>query len=174
MINFSPPTKMNMTPHPDLTPKQLAACSFENIHMKTTIMLSLTVGLILFTSSSLFSQVKLEVIIKNIKEPKGTIRVGLFTTEKDFLKNAAEGKIVKASGKEITVVFENLKPGDYAVSVIHDENENGELDANIMGIPKEGFAFGNNAMGTFGPPSFDKAKRSLTKDEKQIIALRYF
>jgi uncharacterized protein (DUF2141 family) len=114
------------------------------------------------------------VTVRNIKEAKGTIRVGLFTSEKDFLKKAAEGKVVKANAKEITVVFENLKSGDYAVSVIHDENENGELDSNMVGIPREGFAFGNNAMGAFGPPSFDKAKVSLTKNEKQVVELKYF
>ena len=44
----------------------------------------------------------------------------------------------------------------------------------MVGIPKEGFAFGNNAMGTFGPPTFDKAKITVKKDEKQVIDLKYF
>ena len=60
-------------------------------------------------------------------------------------------------------------------SIGHDENENGELDKNIMGIPTEGFAFGNNSMGTFGPPPFEKAKITLgSNTEKQVINLRYF
>jgi uncharacterized protein (DUF2141 family) len=142
--------------------------------MESKFIQAVFAGVILLTSSVVFAQANLQVTVKNIKEEKGSIRIGLFTTEKDFLKNATRGKIVKASGKEVTVVFENLKPGDYAVSVIHDENENGELDSNMVGIPKEGFAFGNNAMGTFGPPSFDKAKISLTKNEKQIVELKYF
>jgi uncharacterized protein (DUF2141 family) len=120
------------------------------------------------------AQASLEVTVENIKEAKGMIRVGLFTNENDFLKKVAEGKIVKASTGKVTVLFENLKPGDYAVSVIHDENENGELDTNIVGIPKEGFAFGNNAMGTFGPPSFEKAKITLDKSAGQVISLKYF
>jgi uncharacterized protein (DUF2141 family) len=142
--------------------------------MKATIIHIALAGIFTIISSALFAQNKLEVTVRNIKEAKGTIRVGLFTSEKDFLKTAAEGKVVKANAKEITVVFENLKSGDYAVSVIHDENENGELDSNMVGIPKEGFAFGNNAMGTFGPPSFDKAKVSLIKNEKQVVELKYF
>jgi uncharacterized protein (DUF2141 family) len=120
------------------------------------------------------AQGSLEVTVENIKEAKGTIRVGLFTNENDFLKKVADGKVVKANVGTVTVVFENLKRGDYAVSVIHDENENGELDTNVVGIPKEGFGFGNNAMGTFGPPSFDKAKITLDKSAKQVISLRYF
>lgn len=120
------------------------------------------------------AQGSLEVTVKNIKEPKGTIRVGLFTSEKDFLKKAAIGKVVKATGTEITVVFENLQPGEYGLSVIHDENENGELDSNLIGIPKEGFAFGNNAMGMFGPPDFEKAKVKIENTEiRQEISLKY-
>ena len=143
-------------------------------NMKTTTYIPVIVIIIMVISNGLFAQAKLEVTVKNIKAGKGTIRVGLFTNEENFLKDANEGKIVKASATEVTVVFENLKPGDYAVSVIHDENENGELDSNMMGMPKEGFAFGNNAMGMFGPPSFEKAKVTLGKEPaKQVINLKY-
>jgi len=75
----------------------------------------------------------------------------------------------------VAVVFENLEPGDYAVSVIHDRNNNGKLDTNRLGIPKEGFAFGNNAMGIFGPPSFENAKVSIRdKAVKQILNVKNF
>ena len=117
----------------------------------------------------------LEVQVTNIKSTKGTIRVGLFTTEDNFLKAAVKGKVVPAAVGEITVRFENLEPGVYAVSVIHDENGNGQLDKNIFGIPKEGFAFGNNAMGNFGPPPFSEAKITLDSEDnaQQVINLRY-
>jgi uncharacterized protein (DUF2141 family) len=128
-----------------------------------------------FGTHKAVGQVSLEINVNNIKSQKGSIRFGLFTTEKDYLKTALERKVVKASGKEVTVVFENLPPGDYALSVIHDENENGELDSNAFGIPKEGFAFGNNALGSFGPPPFEKAKITLTDQPvRQEIKLKYF
>jgi uncharacterized protein (DUF2141 family) len=119
--------------------------------MKTKIQIPAILIAVLCISSPLFGQGKLEVTVQNIKESKGSIRVGLFDTEDNFLKEAFEGKVVKVSGNEVMVTFENLKSGSYGLSVIHDENENGELDTNMMGIPKEGFGFGNNAMGTFGP-----------------------
>lgn len=140
--------------------------------MKTNLVLISL--LLLFISSQAFSQGSLEVTVKNIHEAKGAIRVGLFNSDADFLKKAIDGKIVKASGTEVTVVFENLKPGDYAVSIIHDENENGELDKNFVGIPKEGFAFGNNAMGSFGPPDFQQAKVKVDGNRvKQEISVKY-
>jgi uncharacterized protein (DUF2141 family) len=132
------------------------------------------IAAIMLGSAYTYAQGKIEVTIKNIQAQKGSIRVGLFSSENDFLKKAVDGKIVKVSGNEAKVIFEDLKDGDYAVSVIHDENDNGELDKNGIGIPKEGFAFGNNAMGMFGPPSFEKAKVSvLNGTVKQVIELKY-
>ena len=125
----------------------------------------------MLAASNLFAQRKLEVTVKNIKELKGTIRVALYNNEKDFLENFLQGKIVKVTGNEAKIVFENLKPGDYAVSVFHDENENEKLDSGFMGIPNEPYGFSNDAMGTFGPPSFEKAKVNLTSDKAAVINL---
>ena len=54
-------------------------------------------------------------------------------------------------------VVEDLAPGRYALSAFHDENDNGELDTNLLGIPSEGYGFGNDASAAFGPPSFEAA-----------------
>ena len=142
--------------------------------MKTKIIV-LAAILTSFTLRPASGQAKLEVTVKNIRQAKGTIRVGLFDKEDTFLKKAAEGKVVKASVSEVVVIFENVKPGEYALSVIHDENENGQLDSNVIGMPTEGFAFGNNAMGMFGPPSFEKAKLNLEANKAvvQTITLKY-
>jgi uncharacterized protein (DUF2141 family) len=53
--------------------------------------------------------------------------------------------------------FLGVAPGTYAVSVFHDENSNGKLDTNFMGIPREGVGASNDAKGHLGPPKFDAA-----------------
>ena len=136
---------------------------------KLSISALLVIGML--ATSNLFAQRKLEVTVKNIKDLKGTIRIALYNNEKDFLENFLQGKIVKVTGNEAKIVFENLKPGDYAVSVFHDENENEKLDSGFMGIPNEPYGFSNDAMGTFGPPSFEKAKMTLTSDKVSVINL---
>jgi uncharacterized protein (DUF2141 family) len=139
-----------------------------------------TLLLIIFLSTTLVKvsycqQASLEVTIKNIKNKKGSIRIGLFTNDTDFMKKIAYGKIVKVDGAEVTAVFDDLPAGDYGISIIHDENENGELDTNKMGIPKEGFAFGNNAMGKMGPASFENSKVAVReKSVHQVLNLKYF
>ena|SRR5688572_16149584 len=134
---------------------------------KLSISALLMIGLL--STSNLVAQGKLEVTIKNIKELKGTIRVSLFNNEKDFLNQAIESKVVKASSGEISVAFDKLKPGEYAVAVIHDVNENKELDKGFMGIPQEPYGFSNDARGKFGPPSYTESKLSVKGDVKTSI-----
>lgn len=113
------------------------------------------------------AQGSIQVKVTGMRNATGNILIALFNNEGDFLEKAVQSKIVKASSNTVICVFDNLAAGDYAISIIHDENANGELDKNYLGIPREGFAFGNNSMGTFGPPSFKKAK--VTVDGKKVV-----
>jgi uncharacterized protein (DUF2141 family) len=137
-------------------------------------MKSLAIICLLLASIAGMAQGTVEVTVANVKDTTGTIRVGIFKDESTFLKEAYIGKVVKAGKGEVKVIFENVPSGKYALSVIHDENRNGELDSNLIGIPREGFAFGNDAMGTFGPPSFEKAAFEVSKEAKKMkVTMRY-
>jgi len=71
--------------------------------------------------------------------------------------------------------FTGIRPGKYAVSVFHDENSNGKLDANFMGIPKEGVGASNNAKGHFGPPMFEDAAFQFPGGHLELkIAMMYY
>lgn len=132
---------------------------------------------ILFTLTCMatIAQGALEITIKNIRKVTGSVMVGLFDNEKDFPKKAVAGKVIAVTGDSVTITFNDLNPASYAISVIHDENNNGKLDSSIFGIPKEGFAFGNNAMGRFGPPSFRNARIRIDESPvKQVLMLKYF
>jgi uncharacterized protein (DUF2141 family) len=71
---------------------------------------------------------------------------------------ASASTIAAISKKKAVARFPSLKPGEYAVAVIHDEDKNGKLDTNWIGIPKEGLGASNNAKGRMGPPKFEDAK----------------
>jgi uncharacterized protein (DUF2141 family) len=137
--------------------------------MKTTI---LTLAIICFLECAMAQQT-LTVQITNIKNDEGQIAVALYNSEKDFMKTRYQGKTTKSVKGEVEVVFENIPSGSYSLSVMHDANVNEKLDSNFFGIPKEGFGFSNNAMGTFGPPSFEKAKVEISTPKTILIALRY-
>lgn len=121
------------------------------------------------------AQGSLEVSISGFREKRGEVVVGLFTNRGDFLKKVSHGQSAEVLSDLVTVAFEQLPPGFYAISVFHDTNRNGVLDLTWLGVPKEGFAFGNNAMGMFGPPSFEKAGVVVHGTRaKQVLRLRHF
>lgn len=113
--------------------------------------LTLIFCFILFGSQALFSQHKLTIAISPLKNSKGLIHVEL----KDENEKMIDGYQVDISDNSCILVIENLKPGRYSFQYIHDENSNKELDTNLIGMPKEGFGYSNNAKGKFGPPDFE-------------------
>ena len=76
--------------------------------------------------------------------------------------------IVKVENKQAVGVFEDVPNGEYAVKVFHDENANKKLDTNFVGMPKEKFGFSNDALGRFGPPSYEQARFRFEAEEATI------
>ena len=70
--------------------------------------------------------------------------------------------------RRVQVFFTNLPYGWYGVSLYHDENGNGQMDKNAMGIPKEAYGFSNNAKGFFGRPNYKDVMFQLSSAEKRI------
>ena len=77
------------------------------------------------------------------------------------------------TGKTATCEFHEVAPGTYAVALFHDENGNGKLDTNFLGIPNEGVGVSNNKKPRFGPPSWNDAKFNLDRDATIQVMLRY-
>lgn len=132
--------------------------------------------LLVLSGLSCFAQVnELIVVVRDINEPKGVIYVALYDSDENFLKKDSFSKSAKATQGNIVMVFNNLPFGEYAISAIHDANENKILDKNFFGIPTEGFGFLNGEMGMFGPPSFKKVKVVWKGgNEKFEVPLKYF
>ena len=120
----------------------------------------------------------LEVEVTGISGDQGQIGVILFDSKKGFPEDyevAKDYKLVPVQGEMTKVELGPTPFGEYAVAVMHDENNNGKLDKNIMSMPKEGYGVSNNAdSGVFGPPKFEDAVFSLTESRKSIrVKLRY-
>ena len=97
-----------------------------------------------------------------------TVKVtGIRGTQGDIMLalRSGPGKIVQGRKAQIDIktmtaqaVFVNVAPGTYDIAVIHDENGNGTLDFNEMGMPIEGYGHSNNPAKRPGEPSFDETK----------------
>lgn len=98
----------------------------------------------------------LEVVVTNVESSQGYIMVALYNSDATYMKEdlaVADAKVQARAG-EVAVSFPDLGDGSYAVTLYHDANGNGKLDKTWLGLPKEGYGFGNNARGRMSAPSF--------------------
>lgn len=113
------------------------------------------------------------IVIENVKQDKGKIMLQLLSGEDEFEERAEPTAkfALRARTGQMRVFTSNLPEGDYAVRVMHDINDNGELDTNFVGLPTEPYAFSNNATGNFGPPQWKDVKFRLSDSVVQKMHL---
>jgi uncharacterized protein (DUF2141 family) len=124
------------------------------------------------------NSVTLTVHIVNARNANGVVRVALFQSAGGFPADASRAlrtEPAKIDAQTLTAqaVFSGIPQGTYAVMVFHDENGNGKLDKNMVGIPKEGYGASNNAAKKMHAPVFVEAKFSLTSDQSVEVKLIY-
>ena len=101
----------------------------------------------------------LVVNVSGVTEPAGQIGCALFASPAGFpTDNSAARQIwLPADPKGITCSFQGLVAGTYAVSIGHDQNGNGKVDTNLLGMPTEAWGVSNNIRPTLRAPRFDEA-----------------
>ena len=98
--------------------------------------------------------------VRGLRSDKGQMLCALFSSADAFPKKADKAVArltVKIAERQATCDFSGVAAGTYAVSVVHDENSNGKLDTNFIGMPREGVGASNDAKGHMGPPKFGAA-----------------
>jgi uncharacterized protein (DUF2141 family) len=78
------------------------------------------------------------------------------------------GKILPIINRSVNLRIDSLEYGYYAIKAFHDENRNGKIDLNFLGIPTEDYGYSNNASGWFGPPRWEKTRFLLNQREMTI------
>ena len=103
----------------------------------------------------------IHVKILNIRNSTGTVACALFESPvgfpAEFLRSATNVMVIKIRKTQARCDFEDIPSGTYAMAVIHDEDMNGKLETNLLGIPTEGYGFSNDAKSMIGVPSFSAA-----------------
>ena len=117
----------------------------------------------------LSAQSSLKVEIINLESNKGVVRVDLV----DRHEKTVIDTTCKIADYKCTIIYKDIKNDQYAIRYYHDENTNDELDTNILGIPKEGFGFSNDAYGKFGPKDFSEWLFEVSGDTKLRMTTKY-
>jgi uncharacterized protein (DUF2141 family) len=108
---------------------------------------------------------ELTITVDNLRNDRGQVILCVFSAEnsdKASFPDCVRGRPVRQgkaiiSGGKVVMTYTGLKDGVYAVAAVHDENGNGQLDTNFLGIPTEGIAISMNPR-LMGKPSFDEAR----------------
>ncbi len=114
----------------------------------------------------------LVVRITNLRSDRGQVVACLYRGDDGFPndeRKAWRRASARISGGVAEVRFVGVPAGAYAVSAYHDENGNGTLEKNFLGIPKEGVALSNDARGHFGPPKYRDARFEMKATDQAMV-----
>lgn len=119
---------------------------------------------------------RLDVEVHSLRSSEGLVHLCMTSKPDHFPECEDDASAYTATVPAAATVklrFTNLKPGRYAIALLHDENGNGKVDKTLM-LPREGFGFSRDAKIRMGPPSFQSAAFELdSAHEKQRITMRY-
>ena len=131
-------------------------------------------GVLLSLTAAGASAADLEIVVEGVRNTRGHVLAAL-CREASFLgAGCPYTGSAPASPGEVRVVLTGIEPGLYAVQVFHDENDNIDIDRTLVGMPKEGMGFSNDAPMRFGPPRFSDAAVRVPPDGATVrLTLHY-
>jgi len=129
-------------------------------------------------TSTLDTLSTLVINLSGMQNTNGKVNFALYNSSSSFNdpNQALAELFLECTGANMTITLDSIVPGYYAFAIFHDENDNQEIDQNWLGIPTEGFAFSNNAMGSFGPPNWTQSKFNIPNSSSvtQNITLNFY
>jgi uncharacterized protein (DUF2141 family) len=141
----------------------------------------LSVGMIpsliiaLIATAALAQAGQVTIHVEGVKDSVGKVAVLLFADANGFPNESAKAAYktqVNSQAGTTKITLADVKPGRYAVCVIHDENVNALLDRSFFGIPTEGVAISNGIRRE--KPTFEKAAIEITADGSVTLSLKYW
>jgi uncharacterized protein (DUF2141 family) len=107
------------------------------------------------------------VTVDQIHSAAGKVFVTLWGSPETWLDDtkSLQNIGVPAVVGQITVTFHDVVPGRYGVVTFHDEDDNGEMDFNFLGMPTEGYAFSHDIRPFLSAPSFDSCAFDVGIDD---------
>ncbi|MFA5816996.1 MAG: DUF2141 domain-containing protein [Bacteroidales bacterium] len=108
-----------------------------------------------------FSQEKttLDIEINNIRNHNGVILLSVYTGPEQYPYHPAKTYEVKKDSLAKGIIhtsIKDLRPGQYGLCLLDDENRSGQMENIMIGIPQEGFGFANNAKPFLKRPDYDR------------------
>ena len=145
--------------------------------MLKKISFPINISFLLFLAAAFrpVAQEGISLSITNLRNDNGFVLVSLFKDGVGYPDDAAKAfKTAKVpiKDKKASFLFSGLPTGTYAISILHDENNDQKMNKSFLGLPKEGYGFSNNVIGAFGPPNLGRASFRHTQNALTQVAIR--
>ncbi len=134
---------------------------------------TITILIPFFSASATYPPVEegnLVLEVDNINSAVGYIWIGIYDSEQNYLikeKGIIEGYQVSRTGK-MTLDIHSLPFGSYAIALFHDENGNGKMDRNFIGIPSEPYAFSKKEKSKWRIPRFKEIQFDFSQSGQKL------
>ncbi len=115
----------------------------------------------------------LTVHVANVRDDRGQIHVDLCRQDQFPKDDCAFAGDAPAQTGETVVTITGLPPGSYAAQAYHDENGNQKVDRSLLGVPREGVGFSNDAFTGLSAPKWARAQFDFAGDAEIRLKLRY-
>lgn len=118
----------------------------------------------------------MRVYVDNVRSAVGTIWVGVYESEDDFLDREKARLVylkITEKGRAYLEIPDMIVGKNYALGLFHDENDNGEFDLNWLGLPAEPWAFSGAPKTRLRLPYFNEVSFQFDqRREEQVVRLR--
>jgi len=118
----------------------------------------------------------IDLAITGLRSDKGNVLVCLSASPRYFPDCTQDDKARKLKISAVqadSIHIAGVRPGTYAVALVHDENANGKMDLRLF-LPREGFGFSRNPRIGMGPPKFKAAQFTVGADDEQYtVRMKY-
>jgi len=140
--------------------------------------MKLVSSLLFFLLSLTATSQTLAINFDNIRNQKGVICLNLYETAESWLDEDVDDlefifSKEELNDKKLTVTVDLTKPGYYGIAVLDDEDEDGEMQNNFMGFPREGFGFSRNVKVRLFKPKFEECVFEIRNDTTINISMQY-
>lgn len=123
------------------------------------------------------SGTQVTVTATGLRSAKGVVRACMSPDPERFPRCQGDPKAylkVVPAAERVSFTFTGVAPGDYAIALLHDANDNGKADRALWMMPTEGFGFSRDAKVRMGPPSFKDAVITISQEPVHFdIRMRY-
>lgn len=116
----------------------------------------------------------LTIEVTGVQTDRGHILVALYTKPDTWTNPDAAFATRKVDARKgvVSVTFGDLPAGSYAIAVMHDADDDGEMTTGLFSIPKEAYGFGNDARAPFSAPSFGESVVLVSRETKVVVNIK--